>query len=235
MNLSDVTLDLARYAQGIKEFTVVSYVSATKTLTVSAMSGKVGEYGGGTVWFMDGLCSGSIRRIANQSSNKIILDEDLSATPAAGDKIAAATFLYFDKDMLVSAVNSVLYDYQIMKYNTNLAFDSDVRYYTLPSEVTRDIRRLEIWKTDSGSGHYEICHKWNITGRELEFYGDPNRYEDGASMRISYVDRHGSVTEVDEIDDQVIPEYIRYLGFLYLYQNQIQTRLKDNLIASDML
>ena len=88
MNLSDVTLDLARYAQGIKEFTVVSYVSATKTLTVSAMSGKVGEYGGGTVWFMDGLCSGSIRRIANQSSNKIILDEDLSATPAAGDKIA---------------------------------------------------------------------------------------------------------------------------------------------------
>lgn len=233
MNFADLLLDLAEFAQGTEEHTVDSYDPATLTMMVSNFSGKVGEYGGGTLWFYDdaGVCG--VREITRAAGSTIVIDSafpdgltvsDILITPAKD----------FDIHTLSTAINSVLSQYEIMAYDESLALLLDEISYNLPDSVTNDIRRVEIWRDLYSVSVWDVCHFWKLADRKLEIYSNPYRYLEGAKLRISYVKNHGRVSINADINPSIRRDYVRCMAYMNLYRSQIQKRHKDNPIAVDL-
>lgn len=223
MNLSDLLLDLAEFSQGVEEYPVNSYDPATLTLTINGLSSKVGEYGGGTLWFTN-----EAREIVKAAGNTIVVNSAVDPT------ISSVLITDINIHDLTTAVNSVLSQYKIMAYDESLAFSLDEISYSLPDNVTNDIRRVEIWRDLYSIKKWEVCHYWRLADRKLEIYSNPDRFTGGAEIRISYVKEHGRVSLNDDVDPSIRKDYVRYIAYLNLYRNQIQKRHKDNPIAIDL-
>lgn len=226
MKLFDATLDLAAFAKGTEDYTVTSVNG--QSLVCNELAGRVSEFGGGTIWIRTGEAAGSFGKIESNAAQTITIKDSFNV--AAGDEITIGAWLEFDTQKLINAVNSVLRSYKIMKYNDELQLDPDTEYYELPEGVTTDIRRVLI-KTKHGS---YTCHFWRLEDRQLHLYDRHNWRSKEAAIILHYVDMHGAVGKDDEINSQVDPLYLRYMSWLYLCRNLLQTVHKDNLVASDM-
>ena len=227
MKLFDATLDLAAFAKGTEDYTVTSVNG--QNIICNDLSGRVAEFGGGTIWIRTGEAAGSFGKIESNAAQTITIKDNFDI--AAGDEITIGAWLEFDTQKLINAVNSVLRMYKIIKYNDELTFDPGTEYYELPEGVTTDIRRVLI-KTAWGS---YTCHYWRLEDRQLQIYDRHNRrYGEQAAIILHYVDMHGTVGKEDEINSQVDSVYLRYMSWLYLCRNLLQTVHKDNLVASDM-
>lgn len=233
MNFADLLLDLAEFAQGTEEHAVDHYDPATLTMTVESLSGKIGEYGGGTLWFYDdaGICG--VRKITRAAENTIVIDSGFPEGSTVSD-ILITRAEDFDIHALSTAINSVLSQYEIMAYDESLAMALDEISYALPDTVTNDIRRVEIWRDLYAISLWDTSHYWRLADRKIEIYSNPYRYTEGAAIRISYVKNHGRVSINDTVDPSVRRDYVRCMAYLSLYRNQIQKRHKDNPIASDL-
>lgn len=229
MKLFDATLDLAAYAKGTEDY-VVSAVSGTK-LTCNDLSGRVGEFGKGTIWVRTGESAGYFGKIDSAAAQTINLTEEIDI--AVGDEITIGPWLEFDTQDLINAVNSVLRVYPILKYNDELHYDPDQRDYELPAGVTEDIREVRC-RWFSGQ-EWSTCHFWRVENGWLVLYNKHREiYQKGGNIRIEYVDNHGAIGKNDEISGQVDPLYLRYMSWLYLCRHLIQKTHKDNLVSSDM-
>lgn len=228
MKLFDATLDLASFAQGTEDYTVTSV--SGQSLICDGLSGRVAEFGGGTIWIRTGEAAGYFGKIQSNAAQTIRLTEELPI--ASGDEITIGAWLEFDTQKLINAVNSVLRYYKIMKYNTDLVYDLDDEYYPLPEGVTEDVRAVRIFT----SKRYYYSHYWRVEDGMLDLYDRHGWYHSGddAMIELQYVDVHGAVGKEDEISSQVDPIYLRYMAWLYLCRNLLQQTHKDNLIASDM-
>lgn len=229
MKLFDATLDLAAFAKGTEDYTVTS-VSGDQ-LVCRELSGRVAEFGGGTIWFRSGKAAGKFGRIRQSSGQTIWTENIYDVEP--GDEITIGSWQEFDTQNLINAVNSVLRMYRIMKYDESLVYDPDVVDYELPAGVTEDVREVMLhWSTGQ---QWSVCHYWRIEDRWLVLYNKHrNIYEKGGTIRLSYVDYHGAVGKDDEISSQVDPLYLRYMSWLYLCRHLIQQTHKDNLVSTDM-
>ena len=234
MKLFDATLDLAAFAKGTEDY-VISRVN-DRRLTCNDLSGRVAEFGGGTIWFQSGECAGQFGRIRSGAAQTLELMDSFTEGYAAGDEITIAAWLEFDTQKLINAINSVLRMYKIVKYNEVLEYDPDADYYELPEGVTEDIRKVVLMydsyldKAQPAESHY-----WRVEDGKLYLYDvHTARYQKGAKIRIAYADYHGAVGKDDVISPQVDPLYLRYMSWLYLCRNLIQNTHKDNLVATDM-
>ena len=228
MKLFDATLDLASFAKGTEDYTISSVNG--NMVVCNDLSGRVAEFGGGTIWFRTGALAGKFCRIKEGAAQTLTLPDNISGY-AAGDEITIGAWLEFDTQKLVNAINSVLRTYKIMKSDESLVFHRDQTIYELPENVTEDIRRVFInvaWTRQPAVSHY-----WRAEDGNLLILA-PEKYEDGSPIKIYYVTQHGAVGPDDEINRQVDPLYLRYMSWLYLCRNLIQNTHKDNLIASDM-
>jgi len=234
MKLFDATLDLAIFAKGTEDY-VVSAVNGTR-LTCNDLSGRVHEFGGGTIWIHSGDAAGYFGKIKSSKAQTIELMTELPV--AEGDEITIGAWQEFDTQMLINAVNSVLRNYKIMKTNDDLTYKPEKQYYDLPEEVTEDVRKVFIkgcWPV-GGRNDFMICsHYWRIEDQQLNLYDNHyGRYEKGGTIKLYYVDYHGPIGMEEKISGQVDPQYLRYMSWLYLCRNLIQRTHKDNLVASDM-
>ena len=227
MKLFDATLDLAAFAKGTEDYTVTAVNG--RQLTCSRLSGRVSEFGRGTVWVRSGESAGYFGKIRSASAQTINLEEVVAIAP--GDEITIGAWLEFDLQDLINAVNSVLRMYRILKQNDELLYDPDVFEYDLPEGVTEDIRSVLLprpWGIESS-------HYWRVENGKLMLYG---KYISTKSkdqpIRLNYVDYHGAVGKDDVISGQVDPLYLRYMSWLYLCRHLIQKTHKDNLVSSDM-
>ena len=229
MNLFDATLDLAAFAKGTEDYTVSS-VSGNE-ITCEDLSGRVAEFGGGTIWVRTGASAGQFGKIVSNGGQSLILKDSYDLEP--GDEITIGAWLEFDAQKLINAVNSVLRTYRIMKVNQDLVYDPDTEYYDLPDGVTEDIRQVEI--PQRWTGRQTVSHYWRVLNGQLDLY-DKNRlrYMKDALIKIYYAAPHGAVGKDDVISNQVDPTYLRYMSWLYLCRNLIQQTHKDNLVSSDM-
>ena len=226
MKLFDATLDLAAFAKGTEDYTVTSVNG--QTLVCSELSGRASEFGGGTIWIRTGEAAGSFGKIESNAAQTITIKDNFNV--AAGDEITIGAWLEFDTQKLINAVNSVLRTYKIMKCNDELQLDPEKEYYELPEGVSTDIRRVLIRnKCGSYTSHY-----WRMEDRKLHLYDRHNWRDKEAEIILHYADYHGAVGKEDEISSQVDPVYLRYMSWLYLCRNLLQTVHKDNLVASDM-
>ena len=241
MKLFDATLDLAMFAKGTEDYTV-SAVNGNK-LTCNDLSGRVGEFGGGTIWVRSGDAAGYFGRIQSAAAQTITLPEEIDIAP--GDEITIGAWLEFDTQKLINAVNSVLRTYKIMKTNDELRFSPDVTDYEIPEGVTEDIRGVQIEVGPYGSPFQSAVtvpgmswidsHYWRVENGWLVLYDRHKvRYKKDGVIRISYVDYHGAIGKDDAISNQVDALYLRYMAWLYLCRNLIQNTHKDNLVSTDM-
>lgn len=229
MKLFDATLDLAAFAKGTEDYTV-SAVNG-REIICNALSGRAAEFGDGTIWVRTGESAGYFGRIVSNAAQTLTIEKEIPI--ATGDEITIGSWQEFDTQKLINAVNSVLRMYRIMKYDDSLTYDPDVVDYELPDGVTEDVREVLLhWSTGQ---QWSVCHYWRIEDRWLILYNKHRMiYEKGGTIRLAYVDYHGAVGKDDEINSQVDPLYLRYMGWLYLCRNLLQTVHKDNLVASDM-
>ena len=240
MKLFDATLDLAGFAKGTEDYTV-SAVNGNK-LTCSALSGRVGEFGGGTIWVRSGESAGYFGRIQSAAAQTITLPEEIDIAP--GDEITIGAWLEFDTQKLINAVNSVLRMYKIMKTDETLRFDPEKTDYELPEGVTEDVRGVQIETCYYSPFRQSVTvpgmswidsHYWTVENGWLVLYDRHKmRYKQDGVIRISYVDYHGAVGKEDTISQQVDPLYLRYMAWLYLCRNLVQNTHKDNLVSTDM-
>ena len=240
MKLFDATLDLASFAKGTEDYTV-SEVTGNK-LTCNDLSGRVGEFGGGTIWVRTGESAGYFGRIQDAAAQTIWLPEEIDIAP--GDEITIGSWLEFDTQKLINAVNSVLRMYKIMKVDETLRFDPEKNDYELPEGVTEDVRGVQIETCYFSPFRQSVTvpgmswidsHYWRVENGWLVLYDRHKmRYKNDGVIRISYVDYHGSVGKDDTISGQVDPLYLRYMSWLYLCRNLIQQTHKDNLVSTDM-
>jgi len=233
MKLFDATLDLAAFAKGTEDYTVSSVNGLN--LFCNDLSGRVGEFGGGTIWVHTGDSAGYFGRIKTAAAQMIELPEELDI--ASGDEITISAWLEFDTQKLINAINSVLRMYKIIEVNSDLVFDPDKELYALPEGVTEDIRKVQLQRDNYLINPQWIeSHYWKVMHpRTLNLY-DRHKllYKTGSHIALTYVRMHGAVGKDDEISDQVDPLYLRYMSWLYLCRHLIQNTHKDNLIASDM-
>lgn len=233
MKLFDATLDLAAFARGTEDYTVTS-VSGQK-LICKDLSGRVGEFGDGTIWVHTGECAGYFGKISSAAAQTIELPEEMDID--AGDEITICTWQEYNTQKLINAVNSVLRMYKIMKYNDDLIYDPDQTEYELPAGVMEDVRSVILPGNSYVSDRIVqvTSHYWKVENGVLHLYDrHTGRYRKGEKIRLSYADNHGAVGKDDEISGQVDPLYLRYMSWLYLCRNLIQETHKDNLVASDM-
>lgn len=227
MKLFDATLDLASFAKGTEDYTVTS-ISGNR-IVCRELSGRVSEFGGGTIWFLSGESEGQFGRIKNSAAQSIETEDTFFVEP--GDEITIGAWLEFDTQALINAVNSVLRMYKILKVNEDLVYDPEVNAYDLPEGVTSDIRQV-ILPRPWGQ---EVSHYWKVENGQLILNGRYHkRLKEDRPIRIFYAAMHGAVKKDDEIDPQVDPLYLRYMSWLYLCRHLIQKTHKDNLVASDM-
>lgn len=237
MKLFDATLDLAQFAKGTGQYTITAIDAENNQIECSDLSGRVAEYGGGTIWFLTGSSAGQFGRIKSSAGQTIDLLDDFSDGYAVGDEIAIGSWLEYDTQTLINAINSVLRMYRIIDVNTELVYDPDVDLYDLPEGVTNDIRKVQlqrnVWQTED---RWIESHYWKVVQpRKLNLYDHRKLlYVPGSSIALAFVRTHGAVGKDDEISYQVDPLYLRYLSWLYLCRNLIQQTHKDNLVASDM-
>ena len=229
MNLFDATLDLGRFAQGTADYTITA-ISGNR-IYCDNLSGRVAEYGGGTIWFRTGNSAGQFGRIKASLANQIDLQDSYPDGFNVGDQITIGSWLEFDTQKLINAINSVLATYKVLLGNADLEYDPKQRIYELPEEVTSDIRKVVItW----GDDHIMSCHFWKLRDpRNLDIYSR-RKYPEGSRIILYYVRPHGAIGKDDVIDSQVDPLYLRYMSWLYLCRNLIQNTHKDNLISTDM-
>ena len=247
MRLFDATLDLARYAQGVETHTITSVSPAYDKFVCTSLSARLGEYThGGTAWMLSVNSEGQFRTINNAHDQIVEVDKSFDGIEA-GDSVALSWFHYFNTQNLINAINHVLYDYPIMEIYEDTT-DEPTMYkhnrfeYELPSEVSIDIRRVEI---QSKNFHYPFswnlpdtfstCHYWQLNGRTLTI--DPHWiYKWGGRIRIHYVKDHGPILhpETELISEQVDKNYLRKMANLWLWTHEIQMKHKDNPIAVDM-
>ena len=258
MKLFDATLDLAQFARGTEDYEISAVRNGQ--IICNGLSGRVAEFGGGTIWFQTGDSAGQFGKIKSSRAQVIDLQDSFPDGYAAGDVITIGAWLEFDTQKLINAVNSVLRTYKIMAGNHDLKYDPCRVSYELPDEVTDDIRRVELpmnipvtvpdEETGEGSeeeaedhaaelilhyAHYVESHFWKSEDRHLTLYDRHKRaYLENGPIRIYYAKMHGAVGKTDEISAQVDPLYLRYMAWLYLCRNLLQETHKDNLIASDM-
>lgn len=229
MNLFDATLDLGRFAQGTADYKISS-ISGNR-IYCDNLSGRVAEYGGGTLWFRSGNSEGQFGRIKASLANAIELQDTFPDGFNVGDDITIGSWLEFDTQKLINAVNSVLATYKVLLLNSDLEYDPQQRIYELPEDVTNDIRKVVItWDDD----HIMSCHFWKLReDRWLDIYSR-RKYPAGSNILLYYVRPHGAIGKEDTIHPQVDPLYLRYMSWLYLCRNLIQNTHKDNLISTDM-
>ena len=232
MKLFDATLDLASFAKGTEDYTVSSVNG--QDLICNDLSGRVAEFGGGTIWIHTGESAGYFGKILSNAGQTITLAEELPIEVGTG--ITIGSWLEFDTQKLISAVNSVLRTYRIVKFNEDLSYDPETDYYDLPDGVTEDIRKVILMY--EGYLHKPMpseSHYWRVEDGKLWLYDvHTAKYQNGGKIRIAYADYHGAVGKDDEISSQVDPAYLRYMAWLYLCRNLIQQTHKDNLAATDM-
>jgi len=235
MNLPELALDLAEYAQGVEEYTADSYDSTTKTFTINDLSGQAGVFsGGGTLWYTDANEEIGMREITQAAGTSIVIAEALPVDYTAGSVLISPSQPFKMRDF-VSAINVVLSLYPIIDTDTTLDYDQEKREYTLPNGVTNDIRRVEIYRDELvGEEHYEVYPYWSLANGKLSLYGNRYRYTNDNPIRITYVRNHGRVSYTDDVDSAVRMDYVRYSAYLNLYRSQIQKRHKDNPISVDM-
>ena len=233
MNLFDATLDLANFAKGTETYTITGADPDNNKIVCSDLSGRVAEFGGGTLWFMSGASEGQFVRIKSGAAQTLTILDKAENGYAVGDRITIGSWLEFDTQKLVNAVNSVLRLYKIMKINSDLLYDPKTRFYPLPDPEIRDVRKVTI---ETNPWNYRsVCHFWNVEDGFLDLYEhNPRLYREGSPITLHYVAAHGEVTQEDTIDPQVDPLYLRFMSWLYLCRNLIQTVHKDNLVATDM-
>lgn len=247
MKLFDATLDLARHAQGIEQHKITA-VNSNYRFLCNTLSARHGEYtDGGTCWFLSGECEGEFSGIKRASGQTVELVDTFDGFDA-GDNVALSWFHYFNTQNLINAVNHVLYDYPIMDVYEDttedpVTYTHDVYEYTLPEDVSLDIRRVELqcknfgfpwWKTVENDS-FAICHYWHLSGRTLVI--DPHFiYEYGGRIKIYYVRDHGMIVDpsTELISEQVDRNYLRKMANLWLWTHEIQMKHKDNPIAVDM-
>ena len=233
MKLFDATLDLAAFARGTEDYTVSSV--SGQILICNDLSGRVGEFGGGTIWVHTGESAGYFGKIKSAAAQTIELPEEIDIE--TGDEITICTWQEFDTQKLINAINSVLRMYKIMDVNAELEYDPETDYYELPDGVTEDIRSVQLQRMNViFENKWITSHYWKvIQPRTLQLY-DKHKllYKPEGPIVLNYVRYHGAVGKDDEISEQVDPLYLRYMAWLYLCRNLIQTIHKDNLIASDM-
>lgn len=235
MNLPELALDLAEYAQGVEEYTADSYDSTTKTFTINDLSGQAGVFsGGGTLWYTDADDVIGMREITQAAGTSIVIAEALPTGYTVGSILISPSQPFKMRDF-VSAINVVLSLYPITDTDSTLDYDKTLSEYTIPYGVTNDIRRVEIYRDELvGQEHWEIYPYWCVNNGKLIFYGAPYRYTDDNPIRITYVRNHGRVSYNDDVDSAVRKDYVRYMAYLNLYRAQIQKRHKDNPISVDM-
>ena len=227
--LFDVTLDLARQARGVIRHKVTSV--SVKSIHCDRMSAQIGEYLNGSMWIMTGESAGHFSKIRS-AKNDYVIPEDESLSVSKGDVIMICPWIDFSLDDLIEAINSVLYRYPILAWES-MSWEQDKLSYTLPDGVS-DIRIVKIANT-LGNGTYTTSHKWLEENGELRFTGSSNLYADGGEIQIGYRKMHGEVYEAtDKIDPSVDLEYLRNMAFLYLWRSIIIIQHKDNPIAADM-
>ena len=235
MRLFDATLDLARNNQGLFHTTITAADSDSKWLWCEGLDARMGEFG--TIWFLDGNSAGVVAEIESCGNQKIILKKSLDTTYDFGDNVALSASRDFDIHDLINAINHILYSYPIMAYYSNekFVYDHKQREYELDRDITTDIRRVQI---QSSVDPYNLitCHYWRSEPGRLIIYKHSPAYKEGGMIRISYAKPHGYVTPdvIDFIDPQVDREYLRLMATLYLWNNEIVVRHKDNLVATDM-
>ena len=244
MRMFDATLDLARYAQGVETHTISAVSSTYDKFACASLSAKLGEYThGGTCWILSGDSEGKFGEINNAHDNTIQVYERFADGLNVGDRVALSWFHYFNTQNLINAINHVLYDYPIIDI-----YEDDVKYrhnefeYDLPSEVSIDIRRIEIQSKNFYypfpsrlPDSFTICHYWKLNGRTLVI--DPHWvYKFGGKIKIYYVRDHGAIIdpETELISEQVDRTYLRKMANLWLWSHEIQMKHKDNPIAVDM-
>jgi hypothetical protein len=233
MNLFDATLDLASFAKGTEDYTVTA-VSGNE-ITCQDLSGRISEFGGGTIWIRSGECAGQFGRIRSSSAQTVRTDDTYTEL-LPGDEITIGAWLEFDTQKLISAINSVLRMYKIVEYAEPFEWDPnlpwldlseckgllDVRKVLIQHPVTGDPVTSHFWR------YYPELKKVNIYDKRMQFCPAGNQ------ILVEYTKTHGAVGKDDEISNQVDPLYLRYMSWLYLCRNLIQNTHKDNLISSDM-
>ena len=233
MNLFEATLDLASFAKGTEDY-VISVVENPSRIKCNALSGRVAEFGGGTIWIRSGDCAGKFGRIKSSAAQTMDL-EDTYTGLKAGDQITIGAWLEFDTQKLINAVQSVLRMYKIGEW-IELEYDPDNPYINLEDCYgLLDIRQVLI--ANRYSGEPVTCHFWRYYPEfKMLQITDRNRlrYEAGAFMMALGTRMHGAVTKDQEIDPQVDHLYLRYMSWLYLCRNLIQNTHKDNLVSTDM-
>lgn len=168
MKMFDATLDLARYAQGIEQYTITDAGHNYDKFSCGVLTARLSEYTGGTIWFLTGQSAGKFGKITRASNQLVELEDVYPDGFAPGDQVAISCFNYFNLQNLINAINHVLYDYPIMYVYEDVT-EAPVRYfhnvyeYELPEEVTTDIRRVELQVKNF---HWPFVTPYHITIRK---------------------------------------------------------------------
>ena len=237
MKLFDATLDLAQFSKGTEQYTITAIDSGNNRIECNDLAGRVAEFGGGTIWFMTGDSAGQFGRIESSAGQTIDLLDAFTDGYQVGDIVTIGSWLEYDSQKLINAVNSVLRMYKIIDVNTDLEYDPDTDIYDLPEGVTEDIRKVQLERNNYGLGNKgSESHYWKVKHpRKLYLYDRHKlQYKTGSNIELTFVRMHGAVDKDAEISDQVDPLYLRYMAWLYLCRNLIQNTHKDNLVSSDM-
>lgn len=227
MKMFDVTLDLARFAQGIEQYKISSVGSQYNSFACGALSARLTEFKDGTCWFLTGSSAGKFGRIVRASNTYIELEDIYADGFEVGDEIAISCFNYFSTQNLINAINHVLYTYPIMYVYEDVTEEPQRYYhnvyeYELPEEVTTDIRRVELQVKNFNwpfvtpyhmtirkellqveiDAHPEINDYFNVC-HYWHLSGrtlviDPRfNYQWGGRIRIYFVKEHGPIIDKD--------------------------------------
>ena len=237
MKLFDATLDLAQFSKGTEQYTITAIDTDNNRIQCDDLAGRVAEFSGGTIWFMTGESAGQFGRIKSSAAQTIDLLDNFPDGYEIGDEITIGSWLEYDTQKLINAINSVLRMYKIIDVNTDLEYDPDTEIYDLPEGVTEDIRKVQLRRNNYYRDDPLIeSHYWKVRRpRKLYIYESHKLlYKPGSEIFLTFVKMHGAVDKETEISEQVDPLYLRYMSWLYLCRNLIQNTHKDNLVASDM-
>lgn len=135
------------------------------------------------------------------ATNTFTLASTLSVAVGAGDSYTAIRS-WFPLDVLERSINqAILESEKIMAVDETLTLVADQERYSLPTNVTQDIRRVEIGT--EGDDDWKIHYAWRVEGGQLRFVGF-NPSDASKTCRIHYVTQQAQMsTLTDELSELV--------------------------------
>lgn len=191
------------------------------------------HFNDGVIFITSGTYVGAYRVKANNTQGRITIGTTLAGAVPASVTYSIAEGIY-SMARLKQAMNWVLDDTEYMLTDKTETTVDDTEEYDLPTDVTQQVRRVEIATSTSEPYKWYTHRCWDIVNGKLVFMGDIP--DGGYLIRIHYVSKLDTITTLTaDIPITVDTRHLKYAVVAWLYRQYYRRTEEDHPSDTNLL